>query len=127
MKKGIKSIIFCIGSILLVISCSTKKDSFINRTSHAMTAKYNVLYNGKIAFEEAKTQLDNTYEDNFWERLPIEPLKIEEEIIPFPGQTIQNDNEAQGFDKSEEKAVKSIQKHSMVIDGFEKNNQIDDA
>jgi len=92
-----------------------------------MTAKYNVLFNGQIAFEEAKTQLDNSYEDNFWERLPIEPLKIEEEIIPFPGQSIQNDNEAQGFDKSEEKAVKAIQKHSMVIDGFEKNNQIDEA
>ncbi len=92
-----------------------------------MSAKFNVLFNGNIAFEEAKTQLDNTYEDNFWERLPIEPLKIEEEIIPFPGQTVNNDNEAQGFDKAEEKAVKSIQKHSMVIDGFEKNNQIDEA
>ena len=92
-----------------------------------MSAKYNVLFNGKIAFEEAKTELDNSYEDNFWERLPIEPLKIEEEIIPFPGQTVQNDTEAQGFDKAEEKAVKSIQKHSMVIDGFEKNNQIDEA
>ncbi|MCP4882968.1 MAG: tetratricopeptide repeat protein [Flavobacteriales bacterium] len=92
-----------------------------------MTAKYNVLFNGNIAFEEAKTQLDNSYEDNFWERLPIEPLKIEEEIIPFPGQSVQNDAEAQGFDKSEEKAVKAIQKHSMVIDGFEKNNQIDEA
>ena len=92
-----------------------------------MSAKYNVLFNGKIAFEEAKTELDNSYEDNFWERLPIEPLKIEEEIIPFPGQTVQNDTEAQGFDKAEVKAVKSIQKHSMVIDGFEKNNQIDEA
>jgi len=127
LKKSIKRIVICFGSILLVMSCSTKKDSFINRTSHAMTAKYNVLFNGQIAFEEAKTQLDNSYEDNFWERLPIEPLKIEEEIIPFPGQSIQNDNEAQGFDKSEEKAVKAIQKHSMVIDGFEKNNQIDEA
>ncbi len=127
LKKGIKRIIFCIASVLLVISCSTKKDSFISRTSHAMSTKYNVLFNGKIAFEEAKTQLDNTYEDNFWERLPIEPLKIEEEIIPFPGQTVQNDTEAQGFDKAEEKAVKSIQKHSMVIDGFEKNSQIDEA
>ncbi len=109
------------------MSCSTKKDSFVSRTSHSMSAKFNVLFNGNIAFEEAKTQLDNTYEDNFWERLPIEPLKIEEEIIPFPGQTVNNDNEAQGFDKAEEKAVKSIQKHSMVIDGFEKNNQIDEA
>ena len=109
------------------MSCSTKKDSFLSRTSHSMSAKYNVLYNGNIAFDEAKKQLDNSYEDNFWERLPIEPLEIEEDIIPLPGQSVNKDTEAQGFDKAEEKAVKAIQKHSMVIDGFEKNSQIDEA
>ena len=109
------------------MSCSTQKDTFLSRTSHSMSAKYNVLYNGNIAFNEAKAQLDDSYEDNFWERLPIEPLKIEEEIIPLPGQSVNKDTEAQGFDKAEEKAVKSIQKHSMVIDGFEKNSQIDEA
>ena len=121
LKKSTNSIIFSIGWMLLVISCSTKKDSFISRSGHSMAAKYNVLFNGNIAFEEAKAVLDNDYEDNFWERLPIEPLKIEEDIIPFPGQKVNNDTEAQGFEKAEEKAVKSIQKHSMVIDGFEKN------
>lgn len=109
------------------MSCSTKKDSWISRSSHATFAKYNVLYNGNIAFDEAKATLDATYEDNFWERLPIEPLEIEEDIIPLPGQGSQSETEAQGFDKAEEKAVKSIQKHSMVIDGFEKNKQIDEA
>ena len=93
-----------------------------------MSTKYNVLFNGNNAFDEAKKQLDDSYEDNFWERLPIEPLKIEEEeIIPMPGQTITKTTEAQGFDKAEEKAVKAIQKHSMVIDEFEKNKQIDEA
>ena len=93
-----------------------------------MSTKYNVLFNGNNAFDDAKKQLDETYEDNFWERLPIEPLKIEEEeIIPMPGQTITKPTEAQGFDKAEEKAVKAIQKHSMVIDEFERNKQIDEA
>ena len=94
-----------------------------------MSAKYNVLFNGNNAFNDAKKQLDETYEDNFWKRLPIEPLKIEEEeiIIPMPGQTITKVTEAQGFDKAEEKAVKAIQKHSMVIDELEKNKQIDEA
>ena len=93
-----------------------------------MSTKYNVLFNGNNAFNEAKEQLDDTYEDNFWERLPIEPLKIEEEeIIPMPGQTITQSTEVQGFDKAEEKAVKAIQKHSMVIDEFERNKQIDEA
>ena len=92
-----------------------------------MVAKYNILYNGNIAFDEAKKQLDETYEDNYWERLPIEPLKLEEEIIPMPGQSVAKSTELKGFDKSEEKAVKAIQKHSMVIDDLEKNEQIDDA
>ncbi len=127
MKKYIDRFLFGSISILLAISCSTKKDSWVNRTSHSVTAKYNILYNGNIAFDEAKSQLDAQYEDNFWERLPIEPLKIEEEIIPLPGQGANNETEAQGFEKAEEKAVKTVQKHSMVIDGFEKNNQIDEA
>jgi len=92
-----------------------------------MSTKFNVLFNGNIAFDNAKKQLDDSYEDNFWKRLPIEPLKIEEEIIPLPGQSVTKPSELQGFEKAEEKAVKSIQKHSMVIDGFEKNKQIDEA
>lgn len=92
-----------------------------------MSTKFNVLYNGEIAFDQAKKELDNLYEDNFWERLPIEPLKVEENFIPLPGQATTNNTEKQGFDKAEEKAVKAIQKHSMVIDGYEKNNQIDEA
>lgn len=92
-----------------------------------MSTKFNVLYNGQIAFDDAKKDLDNLYEDNFWERLPIEPLKVEENFIPLPGQAVNKDTEKQGFEKAEEKAVKSIQKHSMVIDGYEKNKQIDEA
>jgi len=93
-----------------------------------MSTKYNVLFNGNNAFDDAKKQLDDTYEDDFWKRLPIEPLKIEEEeIIPMPGQTITRSTEPQGFEKAEEKAVKAIQKHSMVIDEFERNKQIDEA
>ena len=129
MTQGMKHRSVFIGFVMLVFfwNCSTKKDSFVSRTHHSMTAKYNILYNGDIAFKQAKEEIDNSYEDNFWKRLPIEPLKVEEDIIPLPGQQIQQDNELTGFEKSEEKAVKSIQKHSMVIDGFEKNSQIDEA
>ena len=120
-------IIWCLFLLSLMIGCSTKKDSFVNRTGHTMSTKFNVIYNGQIAFDEAKKQLDDSYEDNFWERLPIEPLKIEETILPLPGQSVTESADKQGFEKAEEKAVKAIQKHSMVIDGFEKNKQIDEA
>ena len=120
-------IIWCLFLLSLMIGCSTKKDSFVNRTGHTMSTKFNVIYNGQIAFDQAKKQLDDSYEDNFWERLPIEPLKIEEVLIRLPGQAATESSEKQGFEKAEEKAVKAIQKHSMVIDGFEKNKQIDEA
>ena len=129
MANGMKNRAVLAGCVLLLLlwNCSTKKNSFLNRTGHAMTTKYNVMYNGNIAFDEAKKELDDSYEDNFWERLPIEPLKIEEDFIPLPGQRDPNANELTGFEKSEEKAVKSIQKHSMVIDGLERNKEIDEA
>ena len=91
-----------------------------------MNAKFNVLFNGNEAFNEGKKLLDETYEDNYWERLPIEPLKIEDEI-PMPGQARTTNPVTQNFEKAEEKAVKAIQKHSMIIDDLERNNQIDDA
>ncbi len=113
--------------MVVVLSCSTKKNTFVSRSAHQISAKYNILYNGNLAFDEAKKQLDDTYEDNFWERLPLEPLKTDDDVILMPGQSQTESKEKQGFEKAEEKAVKSIQKHSMVIDGFEKNSQIDEA
>ena len=78
MKKGTKILFFALGIFAVLIGCSTKKDTFINRSSHAMVSKYNVLYNGNLAFDEAKDKLDAEYEDNFWEILPIEAINIED-------------------------------------------------
>ncbi len=115
-------------------SCSTKKNAFLNRNLHSLATKYNILYNGNVAFDQAKKTLDDSYNDNFWELLPIEPLKIEEEKLTVPNSPIKKKKEssegestAQGFDRAEEKAIKAIQKHSMDIAGKERNRQIDDA
>ncbi|NER13226.1 hypothetical protein GWK08_07230 [Leptobacterium flavescens] len=106
---------------VFILGCSTKKDAFVNRNWHALNTKYNVLYNGSVAFEEGKKELDATYEDNYWETLPVERLKIKEQII-VPGEA-QNPN----FERAEEKAAKAIQKHAMNIQGRERNPQTDEA
>lgn len=108
-----------------MLSCSTKKDAFLNRSYHSVSTKYNVLYNGKKALHTGLQELNANYEDNYWERLPIEPLKVDK--IAFPGMSPDNDNSPREFEKAEEKAVKAVQKHSMVIIRQERNNQIDDA
>ena len=106
---------------LVLNSCSRKKNSFISRNYHAVTAEYNSLYNGYNALNDGVESLNSSYIDNYWEILPIEPMQVEEDVF-LPGQS-KNPN----FERAEEKAVKAIQKHSMNIEGKENNPQMDEA
>ena len=121
MKTSYKAILIIIFSLFLASSCSRKKDKFINRNFHAVTAEFNALFNGYNALEQGKQSLNNAYFDNYWEVLPIERMQIFEDVV-LPGQS-KNEN----FTRAEEKAVKAIQKHSMNIKGKEKNPQMDEA
>lgn len=128
-----KPILFSFLVLLTLVSCSTKKDKFLNRTYNAITTKYNILYNGNIAFQEGLNQISQKHKDNFWEQLSIEPITFELAKPTLPtlgGNFNQKNNEEKQlttFDKAEEKAVKAIQLHSMNIGGRERNHQIDDA
>lgn len=107
--------------LLIIISCSVKKDKFVNRTFHAKTSKYNILYNGGVALETGLNELGVTYQDNFWEVLPVEYMPdIDEKLTP-------GEKKDPNFERAEDKAVKAIQKHSMNIGGSEKNTQMDEA
>lgn len=89
-----------------------------------MSTKYNVLFNGHQALSEGLQELNENFEDNYWEVLPIEPMTVDELEVPDTGLT---EGPQTPFDKAEEKAVKAVQKHSMVITRQERNPQIDDA
>jgi tetratricopeptide (TPR) repeat protein len=121
LNTPIKTILLIVFLSFLAIGCSRKKDKFINRNFHAVTAEFNALYNGYNALEQGKTSLNDAYFDNYWEILPIERMQVFEDVV-LPGQS-KNEN----FSKAEEKAVKAIQKHSMNIDGKEQNPQMDEA
>lgn len=121
LKIPFKATLVFACSILLLVSCSRKKDKFINRNFHAVTAEFNALYNGYNALEAGKSSLNDSYQDNYWDVLPIERMQISEEVM-LPGQS-KNEN----FTTAEEKAVKAIQKHSITVEGKEKNPQMDEA
>ena len=121
MKAFYKGTLLVSISLFFLISCSRKKDNFVSRNFHAVTAEFNTLYNGYLAFEEGRNSLIESYQDNYWEVLPIERMEVTDEIF-LPGQT-----KNESFSKTEEKAVKAIQRHSMNIDGKEKNPQMDEA
>ncbi|MGB5942579.1 MAG: hypothetical protein WBG71_06825 [Leeuwenhoekiella sp.] len=105
----------------VVISCSRKRNNFVSRSFHAVTAEYNTLYNGDLALTEGQRGLEDSYLDNYWEILPVERLE-QQDFMNLPGE-----DENPNFDRAEEKAIKAIQKHSMIIDGKERNPQIDEA
>ena len=107
--------------VIFFVACSTKKNTLLSRNYHALSTKDNILYNGGIALEKGIADLKSQFKDNFWETLPVERMQISQEQMT-PGQT-KNAN----FELAETKATKAIQKHSMNIDGSEKNPQMDEA
>ena len=90
-----------------------------------MNTKYNILYNGEVALERGLQELNDKYVDDYWQRLPIEPLKVDK--LALPGIQGETDNSNASFERAEEKAVKAVQRHGMNIAGTERNSQIDNA
>ena len=136
--KNTQKIVAILILFVAIYSCSAKKDSVISRNFHAITTKYNVLFNGKEAFKKGIEEINTNYKDDWFKRLPIEPIEFEEDKIVlstlnngpgagFGGAKEEDKKELTTFEKAEEKAVKAIQKHGMNIDGIERNRQIDDA
>ena len=109
------------GLLLFLIACSTKRNTWLSRNSHALSTKDNILYNGGIGLNKGIEEVKLQNKDNFWEILPVERMQVSEDNL-MPGST-KNAN----FEKAETKATKAIQKHSMNINGSEKNPQMDEA
>ena len=100
--------ILLILSLALITSCDSMK---------SISSKYNILYNGDLFLNEGIDQLRNSYKDNFWDIIPV---IVDNNIInSLPEYPTKN------FLKSEEKAIKVIQK--MGDSGNSASNYINDA
>ena len=121
MKTPLNYSSISLGLLVLLGACSVKNDTFLSRNSHALSTKYNILYNGQIGFDKGLLELKTNDSDNFWKRLPIEKMDLAEESSD--AKKVSNAN----FALAETKATKAIQKHSMNIDGTERNYQTDEA
>lgn len=91
------------------------------RNSHALSTKYNILYNGQVGLDKGVLAVNANSDDDFWQLLPVEKMQIVED---FTSTTKPKNSD---FELAEAKATKAIQKHSMNIGGREKNSQIDEA
>ncbi len=90
---------------------------YTSRTYHRMVSKYNILFNGDQALIKAQTQLRTQHVDDYDGFLSIYREGTEETYT-----AVKPD-----LEKCLEKGAKTIKNHSMLIDGKQKNNYIDDA
>lgn len=79
------------------------------------------MYNGQIGLDKGMLAIKADAKDNFWRRLPVERMQINDD---FPAEAKPKNTD---FELAETKATKAIQKHSMNIGGRERNSQIDEA
>ena len=106
--------------ILLILgSCSRKKDKFLNKKFHSTTTKYNYLFNGNNLLIQGIDQANSDLTENFWELIPIEKFDLKK--------INEKEKEQSIFTDAEEKATLAIQKHSMSIMGEERNPIMDEA
>lgn len=64
------SIIF-FSFLILVSSCTTKKNTTMTRAYHNLTARFNVYFNGIESLKAGLRKIDKNYKDNYGSILPI--------------------------------------------------------
>ena len=106
--------LFAFAAALLLASCSTTKDRWVNRKYHEVTAHYNAYFNGEEAFDEAVEQFQNGEEWDFEQFLPI---YFWPDADQAPGLFSK-------MDRAIEKSAKVVKKHSMVFAGKQKNDYV---
>ncbi|MDO5341185.1 MAG: tetratricopeptide repeat protein [Bacteroidia bacterium] len=120
-KKRIAYRIFGVFAIALaafvLVSCSTKKNTWSRRAWHNMTGHYNVWWNGNQSMKEGELALRQSAIDDYTKTLPVFNYGTKENA------TAQNAK----FDRTIEKSAICIQKHSMRFNGKEHVRCIDDA
>lgn len=115
----IKYVIYTLSllAMIIVVSCSTKKNTFFRRAYHNLTAHYNVYWNGKEAMIEAEKELEKLNQDNYNRVLPVY----------ISGSEADANSLAPLLDRAIEKGSKTILRHSMEFGGKEYVKWIDDA
>lgn len=103
MKKGFYYII-AIFAVLLLWSCSTKKNTKASRFYHAFNSRYNIYYNGKVSFDEALKSMQTGYKESYSEMIHMYPISAQPKDKKETGGP---------FDRAIEKGNKAIKLHSI--------------
>ena len=103
-----------LGIGLVLVSCSTTQDKWLNRKYHETTAHYNAYFNGEEAFNEAVRAFESTEVLDFEQPLPFYYWPTEKQATALFSK----------MDRALEKGAKVIKGHSMVFSGKQKNEYV---
>lgn len=107
--------------LVLLHSCTTEKNAFLNRNYHYITVKYNGFFNGNEAFNEAKKNISSNHTDDFDNLI---------DVFQF-GNEKANKNYYSNLNRAVKKGAKMIDRHSMKFkvnsDDVEFNQMIDNC
>ena len=103
MKRGFHYIV-ALFAVLLLFSCSTKKNTGASRFYHSFTSRYNIYFNGKTSFDEALNAMQNGYKENYSEMIYMYPISASPKDKKETGGA---------FDRAIEKGNKAIKLHSI--------------
>ena len=102
VEKG-KKVCHILLIVLLVTSCSTKKNTARSRFWQSFTARYNTYFNGSQAFIEGNLEKEMGNKDNCTELIPLYMV----------GNKQSRELGKANFDRAIEKAEKTIKQHSI--------------
>ena len=89
--------------VMILSSCSTQKNTWATRSFHQTKVKYNILYNGNIAYEEGLKAIRDANTDDYTQVLYLYPVSNHQAA----------ESAASQMDKTIEKCRKCIKLHSI--------------
>lgn len=96
-------IIVLMAAMAVMASCSTQKNTWASRSFHQTKVKYNIYYNGNIAYEEGLRAISNANEDDYSTILNLYPVSNHQAA----------ESSASQMEKTIEKCRKCIKLHSI--------------
>ena len=102
MRKALY-IFYIVAIGLLIVSCSTRKNTARTRAWHSFSAKYNTYYNGKLAYIDGALEKEKGNKDDFTEQLPLFTV----------GNKKSRETGKGNFTRTVEKMEKTIKQHSI--------------
>lgn len=105
LKRLLYIVCSCAALFVLLVACSTNKNTPLSRSVQGFKARYNTYFNGNEAYKEGRQLQEDGNKDNFTELIPLYVTGNKATVKIGMG----------NFDRAVEKSQKTIKTHSITV------------